>query len=168
MFDRRLNSGIAIGIQDTSGQLLTIFTAVMSHKALMAFSLGLNIAQSELNIRSFVISNILFSLAGPIGIGIGIGISDLPPSLVSDICNSVLQGKIHWSRPFIIIDDFNVLGVAGGTFLYITFFEVLPHELNVPSRRLTKLVCVLLGFTVLAILLIFSGWNFYIDKKLHF
>ena len=95
MFDRSLNSGIAIGLQDTSGQLLTIFTAVMSHKALMAFSLGLNIAQSELNIRSFVISNIVFSLAGPIGIVIGIGISDLPPSLVSDICNSVLQGKIH-------------------------------------------------------------------------
>ena len=68
----------------------------MSHKALMAFSLGLNIAQSELKIRSFIISNIVFSLAGPIGIGIGIGISDLPPSLVSDIFNSVLQGKIQF------------------------------------------------------------------------
>ena len=88
-------SGIAIGVQDTSGQLLTIFTAVMSHKALMAFSLGLNIAQSDLNIRSFIISNIVFSLAGPIGIGIGIGISDLPPSLPSDICNGVLQGIIQ-------------------------------------------------------------------------
>ena len=157
MFDRSLNSGIAIGLQDTSGQLLTIFTAVMSHKALMAFSLGLNIAQSELKIRSFIISNIVFSLAGPIGIGIGIGISDLPPSLVSDIFNSVLQGKIQFQGLFVFLNVFHILGVAGGTFLYITFFEVLPHELNVPSRRLTKLVCVLLGFAVLAILLIFSG-----------
>ena len=29
-------------------------------------------------------------------------------------------------------------GIAGGTFLYITFFEVLPHELNKPARRLWK------------------------------
>ena len=64
---------------------------------------------------------------------------------------------MKFSEPFLIVDDFNILGVAGGTFLYITFFEVLPHELNVPSKRLTKLVSVLLGFAVLAILLIFSG-----------
>ena len=156
MFDTSLTSGIAIGLQDTSGQLVTIFTAVMSHKALMAFSLGLNIAQSELNIRSFVISNIVFSLAGPIGIGIGIGISDLPPSLPSDICNGVLQGIIHLKCPGLFIILY-FSGVAGGTFLYITFFEVLPHELNVPSKRLTKVVFVLMGFAVLAILLIFAG-----------
>ena len=121
----------------------------------MAFSLGLNIAQSELNIRSFVISNVVFSLAGPIGIGIGIGISGLPPSLPSDICNGVLQGNIQEKlRPFI---NFLFSGIAGGTFLYITFFEVLPHELNVPSKRLTKVAFVLMGFAVLAILLIFAG-----------
>ena len=28
-------SGVAIGLQDTSGQLLTIFTAVMSHKVII-------------------------------------------------------------------------------------------------------------------------------------
>ena len=61
----------------------------------MAFSLGLNIAQSSLSIRSFVISTIVFALASPLGIGIGIIISDLPPSLPGDICNGVLQGIKH-------------------------------------------------------------------------
>ena len=110
MFDTSLTSGIAIGLQDTSGQLVTIFTAVMSHKALMAFSLGLNMAQSDLSGKSFLVSSIVFSLASPLGVIIGILMSGLPPSLPSDICNGVLQC------------------VAGGTFLYITFFEVLARD----------------------------------------
>ena len=36
----------------------------------------------------------------------------MPPSIARDVANGVLQG------------------VAGGTFLYITFFEVLPHEFS--------------------------------------
>ena len=75
----------------------------------MAFSLGLNIAQSDLSAKSFLISNILFSVSSPIGVGIGIAVADLPPSLPQDICNGILQG------------------IAGGTFLYVTFFEVLPQ-----------------------------------------
>jgi len=127
--------GIAIGLQDSSANLLSIFIAVITHKAVMAFSLGLNIAQSELSLKSFVISNIIFSLASPIGVGIGIGMEDLPSSLPHDIANGILQG------------------IAGGTFLYITFFEVLPHELNVPSHRLWKVLFVMLGFSCICGLL---------------
>ena len=70
--------GIAIGLQENSGQLISIFIAVITHKAVMAFSLGLNIAQSELSLRSFIISNIMFSLASPVGVGIGIAMAGLP------------------------------------------------------------------------------------------
>jgi len=127
--------GIAIGVQDTSAQLLSIFLAVMVHKALMAFSLGLNLAQADLGSSTFLLSTAVFTLASPLGIGVGILMSDLPPSTAGDIFNGVLQG------------------VAGGTFLYVTFFEVLPHELNVPGRRLLKVGCVILGYVALAGLL---------------
>jgi len=127
--------GLAIGLQDSSGQLISIFTAVILHKAVMAFSLGLNIAQSDLSPKSFVISNIMFSISSPIGVGIGIAVSDLPSSLPQDICNGILQG------------------IAGGTFLYITFFEVLPHELNVPNKRLWKVFFVILGYSTICGLL---------------
>jgi len=130
--------GIAIGLQNSSANLLSIFIAVITHKAVMAFSLGLNIAQSELSLKSFVISNVIFSLASPIGVGIGIGMEDLPSSLPHDIANGVLQG------------------IAGGTFLYITFFEVLPHEMNVPSHRLWKVVFVVLGFSCICGLLLIA------------
>eukprot|EP00092_Neocalanus_flemingeri_P035308 GFUD01038417.1.p1 GENE.GFUD01038417.1~~GFUD01038417.1.p1 ORF type:complete len:375 (-),score=91.03 GFUD01038417.1:237-1361(-) len=127
--------GIAIGLQDNSAQLISIFIAVIVHKAVMAFSLGLNIAQSNLSVKSFVISNILFSVSSPIGVGIGIGVSGLPSSLPQDICNGILQG------------------IACGTFLYITFFEVLPHELNVPNKRLWKVFFVMLGYACICGLL---------------
>ena len=52
---------------------MTVFIAVITHKAVMAFSLGLNIAQSELSVKAFVWSNILFSLASPLGVAIGKG-----------------------------------------------------------------------------------------------
>jgi zinc transporter 1/2/3 len=67
--------------------------------------------------------------------GIGMVIADLEKSLISDCANGILQG------------------IAGGTFLYITFFEVLPHELNSPGNRMPKLLFVLSGFSCICGLL---------------
>jgi len=120
--------GLAIGLQNSTSHMMTVFIAVITHKAVMAFSLGLNIAQSDLSVKAFVWSNVLFSLSSPVGVAIGIALSDLPPSLPQEICNGVLQG------------------IAGGTFLYITFFEVLPHELNKPGSRPWKVFFVILGY----------------------
>lgn len=127
--------GIAIGLQESSADLISIFIAVIVHKAVMAFSLGLNIARSDMSRKNFILSNVFFSLSSPIGVAIGIGMSDLPSSLATDVCNGILQG------------------IAGGTFLYITFFEVLPHELNVPNNRLWKVAFVILGYACICGLL---------------
>ena len=146
--------GVAIGLQENSGQLISIFIAVIIHKAVMAFSLGLNIAQSSLSRRTFVISNVLFSLSSPIGVGFGIAMEGLPPSLSTDICNGILQGNsggVAETAFYILLP-----GVAGGTFLYITFFEVLPHEMNVPNKRLLKVFFVMLGFASISGLLFIS------------
>jgi len=125
--------GLAIGLQENARSLLSLFIAVTVHKAIMSFSLGLNLAQSNLSIKSFIISNILFSISSPTGVGIGIAVSDLPSSLPQDVCKSLLQG------------------LAGGTFLYITFFEVLPYELNeqASNHRLWKVFFVILGYSAI-------------------
>jgi len=128
--------GIAIGLQDNAGQFLSIVIAVMVHKTVIAFSLGLNIAQSDLNFKSFIISNIIFSLASPLGVGVGILMTDLPQSLMRDICNGILQG------------------IAGGTFLYITFFDVLPPALNGSGNRFLKVLSVILGFACICSLML--------------
>ena len=46
--------GLAIGLQNSKEDMLTIFVAVMMHKAIMAFSLGLNIAQSSFSVRLLI------------------------------------------------------------------------------------------------------------------
>ena len=128
----------------------------MVHKALMAFSLGLNLAQADLGSSTFLVSTAVFTLASPLGIGVGILMSDLPPSAAGDIFNGVLQGTAHSAQSAHSsqkLDRISAAGVAGGTFLYVTFFEVLPHELNVPGRRLLKVGCVILGYAALASLL---------------
>ena len=128
-------SGLAIGLQQDLGSLINLFLAVIAHKGVMAFSLGLTLAQANLQTKRFVMSSLVFSSASPIGMAIGIGLSDLEKSLSVAIANATLQG------------------IAGGTFIYITFFEILPHEFNQPKYRMIKCFFLLFGFTIIAALI---------------
>jgi len=130
-----LFEGLAIGLQSSTRQLISIFMAVIVHKSIMAFSLGLNLAQNREWTSSFLLSVFVFSLASPLGVALGIGLMEQEKSLGRDIGNGVLQG------------------ISCGTFLYITFFEVLPHELNSPLYRLPKVLCVIIGFSAICALL---------------
>ncbi len=135
--------GLAIGLQEVSGQLFSIFTAVIIHKGVMAFSLGLTIAQSpRISMRNFAISILTFSASSPVGMAAGIALTDMEQSLGRDIANGVLQG------------------LAGGTFLYITFFEVLPSELGSESKhkysRMLKFFFVILGYSCICGILFFT------------
>ena len=77
-------------------------------------------------------------LGSPVGVGLALAISDLPSSIGQGICNAVLQA------------------IAAGTFLYITFFEVLPHELNMPNKRMMKVSFVFLGFAFMCGLMVLA------------
>ena len=129
--------GLAIGLQESSLTLLQIFIAVIVHKAVMAFSLGLNLAQATgMTVKKYILASLIFSTASPLGMGLGILLSHLHQSLARDIANGTLQG------------------IAGGTFLYITFFEVLPHEFEAKTKyRLPKVFCVIAGYSVICMLL---------------
>jgi len=130
--------GLALGLQETSRKFNSIFIAVILHKAVIAFSLGMNIAQSEFSDVANTVIVLVFSLASPLGVITGICMFGLTKNLAQVAVSSVLQG------------------FAGGTFLYITFFEVLPHELNVAKNRLWKCFFVFLGFLSICIILHFS------------
>lgn len=67
----------------------------------------------------------------PVGIGIGLGIESAQ-GLPSSAASVLLQG------------------LAGGTFLFVTFFEILAKELEEKSARLLKVLFLVLGYTVLA------------------
>ncbi|XP_072038280.1 zinc transporter ZIP1-like [Amphiura filiformis] len=127
--------GLAIGLQGTNDQVLDIFTAVIIHKTILAFSLGMSLVQSKLSKRAIIQACMCFAIMAPIGIAVGIAVD----TGYSDFTHSVFNGLLQ--------------GIATGTFLYITFFEVLPHEMHSPSDRLLKVLCLILGFSTICGLL---------------
>ncbi|XP_023713129.1 zinc transporter ZIP1 isoform X2 [Cryptotermes secundus] len=130
-----LLEGLAVGLQTDVSDLIQIFVAVVIHKTVIAFSLGLSLVQTELSLASIIKSNLLFSITSPLGICSAIALQQFGHSLNSSITNGILQG------------------LACGTFVYVTFFEVLPHELNQKENRLLKLLALLLGFSVVCFVL---------------
>ncbi|KAA0183556.1 hypothetical protein HAZT_HAZT007953 [Hyalella azteca] len=122
--------GLAVGLQETINNVVALFVIVIFHKGIIAFSLGLNMVQSRLNVCNIVLSNVFFCITAPLGIALGVGISSMHESPTIALISGALQG------------------LACGTFLYVTFFEVLPHEMNTGHHRLWKNVCVIVGFSV--------------------
>lgn len=132
--------GLAIGIQDTANDVWTLSIAVFIHKSILAFSLGVNFVKTGMSKMGMLRSLIVFSAMAPIGITIGIVITaEFSERFQTSLANGSLQG------------------LATGTFLYITFFEVLPHEMSTPQNRLLKVLSIVLGFSVIcALILLFS------------
>ncbi|XP_029646596.1 zinc transporter ZIP1-like [Octopus sinensis] len=132
--------GLAIGLARKETNILTITSAIILHKCTLSLSLGINLSHSKLHYGSIIRSLLFFSLAAPIGIGIGILIIDLWDSLTSSLIQGLLQG------------------IACGTFLYITFFEIFPSEFNNnKGRRLCKVLFVLFGFSVVCIIMFLNA-----------
>ena len=128
--------GMAIGLQESSDQLLQLFAAVGIHKGILGFSLGLSLVRDgSLSFCRMLTSALVFCGASPLGVGIGWAVTDAGSSLAGDTANAVLQG------------------VACGTFLYITFFEVLPHEFRDNRDRMLRTLFVVIGFSVVCCVL---------------
>ncbi|XP_068131384.1 zinc transporter ZIP1-like isoform X2 [Hyperolius riggenbachi] len=125
--------GIAIGLQNAQTEVVQIAVAILVHKSIIAVSLSLLLMQSNVRTRWFVLSIVTFALMSPIGIGIGIGVMENKGN-GSNLIQAVLEG------------------LAAGTFIYITFLEILPHELNSNKWRLPKVIFIVLGFSGMAAL----------------
>ncbi|KAK8732329.1 hypothetical protein OTU49_007026 [Cherax quadricarinatus] len=121
--------GMAIGLQDSIDDVVSLFLVVIFHKAIIALSLGLNMVQSKLSIFQMLMANMFFCVTSPLGLGIGMAIMEMQASFTTTAISGTLQG------------------IACGTFLYVTFFEVLPHEMNNGENRLLKLLFIIFGFS---------------------
>ncbi|XP_053127737.1 zinc transporter ZIP1-like isoform X2 [Hemicordylus capensis] len=123
--------GLAVGLQEAEAKVLQLAVAILLHKSLIAFSLALLLLQSRLPLRWLTASVATFALMSPLGVGLGMVVTH-SPSPDSATARSLLEG------------------VAAGTFMYITFLEILPQELSAPASRLPKVLAVLLGFSGMA------------------
>jgi solute carrier family 39 (zinc transporter), member 1/2/3 len=150
--------GLSIGLQDNKQVLLNIITAISIHKAIIAFSLSQQFVQAyndfkKSEIKSYelkqlarssfylfiFIKNLIFSVSNPIGILMGILLIHIYPNLIPTLVISFIKA------------------ISTGTFLYITFFDILPNELNSSiGNGLLKVFCILSGFLFLSLITFFT------------
>ncbi|XP_043933655.1 zinc transporter ZIP1-like [Protopterus annectens] len=122
--------GLAIGLQDSESKAVQICIAILIHKSIIVFSLALKLNQSKVRPNFMVDYIILFALMSPLGIAVGIGVM-LTQGSGDGLAQCILEG------------------IAAGTFVYITFLEILPHELNSSEQRLLSVLFVLIGFSIM-------------------
>ncbi|XP_039766344.1 zinc transporter ZIP3 isoform X2 [Ornithorhynchus anatinus] len=129
--------GLALGLQEERDKMVSLFIGVAIHETLVAVALGINMAKSSLPLKEAAKLAVTVSAMIPLGIGIGLGI-ERAQNLVSSVASVLLQG------------------LAGGTFLFITFFEILAKELEDKNNRLLKVLFLVMGYAVLAGLVFFK------------
>uniref|UniRef100_A0A914HWC6 Uncharacterized protein n=1 Tax=Globodera rostochiensis TaxID=31243 RepID=A0A914HWC6_GLORO len=136
--------GFALGVQDNNTGILTLFVSLIIHKGIEAFSVGLQITRSNAR-RLFmvILTVIVYALMTPFGSLVGVLITNMDiDELVKDAIAVVLEA------------------LAGGTFIYVTFFEVLAQERANDHSNLVQLGAIVLGFCVICALQVneqFSG-----------
>ncbi|XP_055968904.1 zinc transporter ZIP3 [Sorex fumeus] len=130
--------GLALGLQEEGQKVVSLFVGVAVHETLVAVALGINMARSTLALRDAAKLAVTVSAMIPLGIGLGLGIESAQ-GVASSVASVLLQG------------------LAGGTFLFVTFFEILARELEDKSDRLLKVLFLVLGYAVLAAM-VFLKW----------
>ncbi|XP_013410475.1 zinc transporter ZIP1 [Lingula anatina] len=130
--------GITLGIQKTEIDISTVFGAMVVHKCFIAFSLSLRMIDNFKRWQFFLLI-LTFSAATPVGAGIGMAVAYSKTS-GSEFVDGILQS------------------VCTGSFLYITFFEILGAELegDVSPEVLKKILFIILGVSVMVLLAFFE------------
>lgn len=146
--------GLTIGLQTQHNTLVNVIIAISVHKCLIAFSFGQQLIENlnrfsnisvdmnnyetgkGISYRYLIFNNFIFSISNPFGILIAILIVDIYSSTFSTLLVSLIKA------------------ISCGTFIYITFFEILPNELNNSiGSRLLKVFFIYIGFLIFSIII---------------
>lgn len=128
-----LFEGLSLGLQDSESSTWIMFLAISIHKYVLAFVVGFDLCASRVRVRNVVIQIAVFSVMSPLG------------ALVGAITRHNLEGTT-------VVVALN--GIAAGTLIYITFFEVLQREKNLKLSGLLRLLAVVVGFGLMLILIL--------------
>ena len=135
-----LFEGLALGLFQNIDNMIQVLGALVIHKCILAFSIGINLVQHSFPALMVAKSAFLFSAMSPIGFGIGILMLTYTSSNVGHILSAIFQA------------------IATGTFLYVTFFEIFFHELNSKEcHKMLKVLMMILGYSVIAIVQYFEN-----------
>ncbi|XP_016055147.1 PREDICTED: zinc transporter ZIP2 isoform X1 [Miniopterus natalensis] len=130
--------GLAVGLQTTVVATVQLCLAVLAHKGLVVFGVGLRLVQTGTASRWAVFCILSFALMSPLGVALGLAVAGGNSAGGQGLAQAVLEG------------------VAAGTFLYVTFLEILPRELAAPEAPLVKWGCVAAGFAFMALIALWA------------
>ena len=99
---------MAVGLQERTADVWYLFGAISAHKLVIAFSVGLELLAGGIALSIMVIYMVVFALVTPLGVAAGI--------IITENTDSNSQGHL------LVVTILQ--GLAGGTILYVTFFEV--------------------------------------------
>uniref|UniRef100_A0A8D8SAC9 Zinc transporter ZIP3 n=1 Tax=Cacopsylla melanoneura TaxID=428564 RepID=A0A8D8SAC9_9HEMI len=126
--------GLAIGLEQSLSDVWTLFTAVSIHECTILFCVGLEMLITRHTLVSIVTHIVTLALVSPFGVIVGTLVT------VNPVLSPELQG----------LGIAGLQGLAAGTILYVTFFEVLDKERKRDSTPgLIKLAFVILGFCLM-------------------
>lgn len=128
--------GIAFGVTENASETTALFLSLLVHKLIVSFSVGLQLARTHAHQLQWVVASVFtLALMSPLGAVVGMVVqSTAANSFSKDVAITILQG------------------LAVGTFLYVTFFEVLLHERDNEHPNLLKLLVMLVGFSLIGLL----------------
>merc|ERR1711915_671769 len=123
-----LLEGLAVGVEKHVKDVWALFIAISLHKCVIAFCMCLELIQSGTSMLLFILYVAAFCLMSPIGIGIGIGISEVANSEYHEFTVSFLQA------------------LSGGSIIYCVMFEIIQRERQKDVSGMLQLFGMFIGF----------------------
>ena len=131
--------GLALGLMSEDHKVWTLLLALCVHKVLVFLSIGLETVELLKSLRKSVFLLLCFAFISPLGIIIGVTVTSSEDELSQSAAAAILQS------------------IATGTFIYVTFFEILHREYEDDRPDLLKVLCTVLGFALVAAVKMLEG-----------
>eukprot|EP01090_Pellita_catalonica_P018390 TRINITY_DN5925_c0_g1_i2.p1 TRINITY_DN5925_c0_g1~~TRINITY_DN5925_c0_g1_i2.p1 ORF type:complete len:319 (-),score=26.54 TRINITY_DN5925_c0_g1_i2:55-1011(-) len=128
-------AGLAIGVQDGESNTVALFIAVIAHKWVESFALGISILRTEMRWPKFLKIIAFYVTMVPIGIIIGGVLSEVISGKSGDVLTACLTA------------------IASGTFLYVSIVDIIIEEFATSEDRFIKFPLLVFGFCSMASLL---------------
>lgn len=126
--------GMALGAQSTLSGMLIVFAAIMAHKGMAGFALGVSYFRAGSSWRKTAPPAVFFSSMTPLGILAGTTID----TLVSSNGRQIFEAAFD--------------SVGAGTFMYIATLDIIRTEFELPGDQWQKWLLASLGFGFMALL----------------
>jgi len=133
-----LFEGMAVGLEETTAGVWQLFMAISIHSTAIVFCIGTEMVSSGTRKARLVLSMLVLSIVTPLGVVMGLLLT--------------IHAQTETGAHVLLVGVLQ--GMAGGTLLYITFFEVLSRDklTRYGMSGLMGALTIMFGFTVMAAL----------------